>query len=61
MRTILLATMRICDADGCTFIDAFGDLWNDIHGAGAWDANPWVAAFSFSVERANIDALRPAA
>ena len=26
---------------------AFRDLWNSIHGPGAWDANPWVAAISF--------------
>lgn len=39
----------------------FEILWDDIYGAGAWDANPWVAAITFTVERANIDALRPAA
>lgn len=27
--------------------DSFRSLWNSIHGAGAWDANPWVAAISF--------------
>lgn len=40
---------------------AFRVIWNALHGAGAWDANPWVAAITFTVERANIDALRPAA
>lgn len=35
----------------------FRRLWNSINGADAWDANPWVAAVSFSVHRANIDAL----
>lgn len=34
-------------------------IWNDIHGAEAWDANPWVAAISFAVERRNIDAVAP--
>lgn len=29
----------------------FRNLWNDLHGAGAWDANPWVAVISFEVER----------
>ena len=31
-------------------------LWNSINGPGAWEANPWVAAISFTVERRNIDA-----
>lgn len=36
--------------------DAFRDLWNAIHGPNAWAANPWVAAYTFSAERRNIDA-----
>lgn len=39
----------------------FRAIWNSIHGPGAWEANPWVAAISFTVERGNIDALREAA
>lgn len=35
----------------------FQGLWNSINGPEAWDANPWVAAISFTVHRANIDAL----
>ena len=27
-------------------------LWGSLHGPRAWDANPWVAAISFSIERA---------
>jgi hypothetical protein len=27
--------------------EAFADLWDSIHGPGAWDANPWCAAYSF--------------
>jgi hypothetical protein len=38
---------------------AFRDLWNSIHGPDAWDANPWVAAVTFTVERRNIDEARP--
>lgn len=30
-------------------------LWNSLHGPDAWDANPWVAAYSFTVQRGNID------
>ncbi len=36
-------------------IEDFADLWNSIHGPDAWDANPWVCAVSFTVEKANID------
>lgn len=28
-------------------IEAFRDLWNTIHGPGAWGADPWVAALTF--------------
>jgi len=31
-------------------------LWNSINGAGSWDANPWVVAYTFTVEHRNIDA-----
>ncbi|CAH1665512.1 MULTISPECIES: hypothetical protein [unclassified Chelatococcus] len=33
-------------------------LWSDIHGGiDAWDANPWVAAYTFTVHRCNIDQM----
>lgn len=38
--------------------DAFADLWNSLHGPGAWEANPWVAAYTFTVQRGNIDRLQ---
>lgn len=31
-------------------------LWDSLHGPDAWDANPWVVAVSFTVEKRNIDA-----
>ena len=34
----------------------FSQLWDQIHGPGAWDANPWVVALTFTVARQNIDA-----
>ena len=37
--------------------DAFAHLWTDLHGADAWDANPWVAAIGFGVEKRNIDGI----
>jgi hypothetical protein len=33
----------------------YAQLWDDINGKGAWDANPWVVAITFSVIKANID------
>ena len=38
-------------------VRAFWVLWESINGPGTWEANPWVAAISFDVHRANIDAL----
>ena len=43
------------EAEGCDFFGdqtlaykgKFAALWAEIHGPGAWDANPWVAAYSF--------------
>jgi hypothetical protein len=35
----------------------FADLWRSLHGKDAWDANPFVVAISFSVEKQNIDTL----
>lgn len=34
---------------------AFRALWNSLHGPGAWEANPWVAAITFDVQHCNID------
>lgn len=36
-------------------VEEYGKLWDRINGHGAWDANPWVAAYTFTVERKNID------
>lgn len=35
----------------------YADLWDRINGAGSWEANPWVAAYTFTVEPRNIDAM----
>ena len=37
--------------------ECYCDLWNSLHGHGAWDANPWVVAVTFTVQRGNIDQL----
>lgn len=38
-------------------VEAFRNLWTSIYGPGAWDANPWVTAISFTVHKCNIDAM----
>lgn len=40
---------------------AYRELWEAINGPGSWEANPWVAAYTFTVELGNIDQLRAAA
>ena len=39
----------------------FRTLWNSLHGPGAWDANPWIVAISFTVQHGNIDRIGGAA
>lgn len=34
----------------------YADLWDRINGPGAWAANPWVVALTFTVAQRNIDA-----
>lgn len=36
---------------------AFRMIWEAINGPDSWDANPWVAAVSFTVLRSNIDQI----
>lgn len=35
----------------------FEAIWSEIHGNGAWWANPWVVALTFTVEKRNVDKL----
>lgn len=42
-------------ADGPNPRDWFKDLWDQINGEGAWGANPWVGAYTFTVIAKNID------
>jgi hypothetical protein len=47
---------------GCwlfTADEAFERLWNREHGKDKWDDNPWVAAVTFRLIRANIDQVQP--
>lgn len=37
----------------------YRELWDNISGAGSWEANPWVAAYTFTVRLGNIDLVQP--
>lgn len=37
--------------------EGYAELWNEINGAGAWESNPWIVAYTFTVHRQNIDAM----
>ena len=39
-----------------SYRSGFADLWDSIHGSGAWEENPWVCAVHFETRRGNIDA-----
>lgn len=50
------------DIDGAslnapTAIGVYSMLWDFINGEGAWDTNPWVVVYTFTVSRGNVDAL----
>lgn len=44
-----------------SYRSAYGILWDTINGSGSWTANPWVAAYSFTVEHCNIEKARMSA
>ncbi|MBA4204635.1 MAG: hypothetical protein C0457_06575 [Polymorphum sp.] len=53
-------------AEGCPFPNMqdgpdprewYAGLWDTLHGPGAWTANPWVAAYTFTVHHSNIDQM----
>ncbi|MGH0280789.1 hypothetical protein CN082_04795 [Sinorhizobium meliloti] len=41
--------------------EGYAELWNAINGAGSWEANPWVAAYTFTVIKQNIDQIEKVA
>lgn len=42
---------------GPTAAFAYRCLWDSINGTGAWDSNPWVAAYTFRPILGNIDSI----
>jgi len=40
-----------------TAVGSYASLWTEINGPGSWDANPWVAAYSFRPLLGNIDQI----
>ena len=51
-----LGFMEVDCAECDTHAKRYRHLWDHINGSGAWEANPWIVAVSFTVERRNIDA-----
>ncbi|MGM5010010.1 hypothetical protein ACD592_12885 [Rhizobium sp. 969_B3_N1_2] len=49
------------DGDYAVPIIAYQRLWESINRAGAWDANPWIVAYTFTVHHQNIDQIARAA
>lgn len=43
--------------DAGTHRIGFAGLWEHLHGAGSWDANPWVVALTFTAHHRNIDQM----
>lgn len=41
--------------------EGYAELWNEINGARSWEANPWVAAYTFRVIKQNIDQIEKVA
>lgn len=50
-----LVSEGCCYKPSPDFVDSFAALWNSLHGDDAWHENPWVAAYTFTVQRGNID------
>lgn len=40
-----------------TAIGSYASLWTEINGPGSWEENPWVACYTFTVHRGNIDTM----
>src|SRR5262249_23521302 len=46
-----------CAMSAWTSVRHFQDLWERLHGADSWRANPEVVALTFTVARENIDRM----
>lgn len=46
------------DGGSCPRIEGFRELWQSINGPSSWEANLWVAAYTFEVKHCNIDNIK---
>lgn len=49
----IIAAASVSGIDGP--VEMYRDLWEHINGPGSWAANPWVAAYTSTVARENVD------
>lgn len=55
------ATTGIAEIRDAYPIGWYAWLWDSINGTGAWNANPWIVAYTFTVQHGNIDRIGGAA
>lgn len=46
-----------CKCGQNSYQKTFSRFWDSLHGEGSWNANPYVVALTFTVNRRNIDAM----
>lgn len=51
------ANSQTIDCDTPDPRDEFNRLWDELHGAGSWDANPEIVALTYEVHQCNIDRM----
>lgn len=56
LRMVMDDEGKFYQIDSGTYRCGFAGVWAHINGASSWEANPWVVAYTGTVERRNIDA-----
>lgn len=51
------ASMHFGGDQWANALDWYADLWEEINGRGSWEANPWVAVYTFRPILGNIDQI----
>jgi hypothetical protein len=48
---------KFYESDAGTYVCGFAGIWQHLHGAASWDANPFVVALTFRTLKGNIDRM----